>query len=222
MKFFRAMSIVIAVDLVAVFAPRWIGGPKDGFVPGSFVTHSLMLGLSLLIVWVFHRGRFADFGFTRGTYRFDPKILLWALPTAVLSLVSALAAPSGKPEAMLPGFSKLQLVLFVWIYASVCEEVLTRGLLQTLLTKCLGAGSGARRLSTPVVVTAFFFGAMHVVLIPSMGPAAAVPIVLATLLGLLAGKYRESSGSLIPAVIVHALFNVGGMLPGWIVGWVRG
>jgi membrane protease YdiL (CAAX protease family) len=121
-------------------------------------------------------------------------------------------------ESAIPGQAQLQLVVFVWIYASVCEEVLTRSLLQTLVTgRDTGRGAPAR-FSMPVVVSGLFFGAMHLVLIDSMGPAAAVPIVLATLLGYLAARYREATGSLIPAVIVHMLFNVGGMLPGWIVG----
>ena len=222
MKVLRALGTVLVVDLIAVFSGRLLTLQRDGFVPGSFLTHSLMLGLSVLIIWMFHQRRFADFGFTRGTYRFHPKILLWALPLAVFSLLSAFAPGPSKSPGMLADWSKLQLVLFVWIYASICEEVLTRGLLQTLLTRRFGTAPKARRLSSPVVISALFFGAMHVVLIPSMGRAAAAPIVLTTLLGLLAGWYRERTGSLIPAIIVHALFNVGGMLPEWIVGWVRG
>jgi len=62
---------------------------------------------------------------------------------------------------------------------------------------------------------------MHVVLIPSMGAAAVAPIVMATFLGLVAAAYRQATGSLVPAVLVHALFNVGGMLPQWIAEWAR-
>jgi membrane protease YdiL (CAAX protease family) len=58
-----------------------------------------------------------------------------------------------------------------------------------------------------------FFGFMHFVLIKSMGPAAIPVILLAVVLGLVAARYRERTGSLLPAIIVHALFNIGGMLP---------
>jgi membrane protease YdiL (CAAX protease family) len=48
-----------------------------------------------------------------------------------------------------------------------------------------------------------------------------VPIVLATFLGIVAAYYRESTGSLLPAILVHALFNIGGTLPLWAVEWLR-
>jgi membrane protease YdiL (CAAX protease family) len=213
------IAVSAAVALIALFAGQIAPLPEDGFVSGSFVTHSVMLVLSIGIIRLVCRRHLADFGFTRGTYRFKPAILLWALPTAVLSLLSMLVSGGGDPADVPVGLPELRLVVFVWIWASICEEVLTRGLLQTLISGEADARSAAARFSMPVVVSGLFFGAMHVVLIKSMGPLAAVPIVLATLLGFLAARYREVTGSLIPAVIIHALFNVGGMLPGWVVRW---
>jgi membrane protease YdiL (CAAX protease family) len=40
------------------------------------------------------------------------------------------------------------------------------------------------------------------------------------LLGIVAGYNREKTGSLIPAIIIHALFNIGGMLPMWLLTWL--
>lgn len=218
----RGIAITAAVALGALYVGWLAKLPQDGFVPGSFVTHSFMLAASLLIIWLWRGRRLADFGLTRGRYRFSPRILLWVLPTAVLSLMSALAPRLGESESAITGRTELQLIVFVWIYASVCEEVLTRGLLQSLIGGWGIASGRAARFSVPVLVSGLFFGAMHLVLIRSMGATAAVPIVLATLLGFLAARYRESTGSLIPAIIVHALFNVGGMLPGWMIGWLDG
>ena len=217
-----SLALTAAVALFAMYAGRQAPLPEDGFVPGSFITHSVMLGLSLAIVAVFFPGRFSDFGFTRGTYRFKPSILLWVLPTAALSLMSLLAPGRSGSMPVLDGRTELQLLLFVWIYASICEEVLTRGLLQTLISNVAGSAPAVGRFSMPVIVSGLFFGAMHLVLIDSMGPAAVVPIVLAALLGFLAAWYREATGSLAPAVIVHVPFNVGGMLPGWVIHWLMG
>lgn len=198
-------------------------GPRQGdFLPGSFFTHSVMLAATIVIIGLWPGRSFADFGFTLGIYRFRPRILLWVLPTAVLSLLARLAPMPAEAESIIAGRSHLELVLFVWVYASVCEEVLTRGLLQSIVAGWSRAEEVSTSFSLPVLVSALFFGAMHLVLLESMGPSAAVPIVLATLLGYLAARYRESTGSLIPAVIVHALFNVGGMLPGWIIEWFGG
>ena len=217
-----ALGLCGAIALFALYVGRVVPLPSGGFVPRSFVTHSVMLALSLGLIWIMSRGLPALYGLTRGTYRFRPTILLWALPVAALSLPAALGAGRGEGTGAMGDFGRLQGVIFVWIYASVSEEVLTRGLLQTLLS--VGPSGGARRarFSMPVVLSALFFGAMHVVLFESMGPAAVPVIAMVTLLGFVAAHYRETTGSLIPAVVVHALFNVGGMLPIWIAHWLRG
>ena len=72
-------------------------------------------------------------------------------------------------------------------------------------------------LSAPVLFGGLFFGAMHVVLWTKMGPLAIVPMILATGLGVVTGYYREKTGSLIPGVLIHGLFNIGGSLPLWIL-----
>jgi membrane protease YdiL (CAAX protease family) len=217
-----ALGLSAAVALLSLSAGRFSPFPDGSFLPSSFVTHSVMVILSLALGWALFRGNPASFGLTRGTYRFRPAILLWALPTAVLSALAIAASGSAEDSGPLADRSKLQIILFVWVYASLCEEVLTRGLLQTLLSRDRAPVAGSRRLSSPVVLSALFFGAMHLVLVPSMGAAAAAPILLAVFLGWIAARYREATGSLLPAVIVHALFNIGGSLPFWIAGWLAG
>lgn len=217
----RGIAISAAISLGALYL-GWVARvPEGGFLPGSVVTHSVMLGASLAVIWLWPGRRFADFGFTWGTYRFHPRIVLWVLPTALLSLLSSFAPRPDDAESIVAGRTALQLVVFVWFYASICEEILTRGLLQSLVSGPSSEGALPPRLSMPVLVSALFFGAMHLMLFDSMGPYAVIPVLLATLLGFLAAKYRETTGSLIPAIIVHTLFNVGGMLPGWVVSWLR-
>lgn len=218
-----AIALAAVVALVAMYAVRLVGVPAASFFPPSFVVHSVMLALSVAAMWLLSKGRLERYGFTKGTYKFNPCILMWILPTAVLSIVSVFALPSGQSTSGFSELTKLQLVVFVWVYASISEELLTRGLLQTLLTAdSRGQLSTPRRLSMPVVVSGLFFGSMHIVLVKSMGPAAVPVILLAVFLGLIAAHYRERTGSLLPAIIVHALFNIGGTLPLWVIQWLRG
>ena len=205
-----------------MYSGRIFALPDDGLLPDSFITHSLMLLLSLAVIGICSRGRFSEFGLTTGNYRFRLKILLWVLPTGILSSLALLAPEAGDSPGFLRDMTQLQLVVFVWFYASLCEEVLTRGLLQTLLSGSDSGGTRNRIFTMPVVVSGLVFGAMHLVLVGPLGKMAVVPVILTTLLGFLAAHYREKTGSLIPAIIVHALFNVGGMLPGWIHGWLIG
>jgi membrane protease YdiL (CAAX protease family) len=219
-----AIALAAALALVARYAVRLVPVPPASFFPPSFVTHSVMLALSVAAMWLLSKGRLDRYGLRKGTYEFRPRILMWVLPTAVLSIASAVASPAGQGTGgPIGGLTKLQLVVFVWVYASISEELLTRGLLQTLLSGNSRDGAPApRRLSMPVLVSALFFGSMHIVLVKSMGPAAVPVILLAVFLGLIAARYREKTGSLLPAIIVHALFNIGGMLPLWVIQWLRG
>lgn len=91
--------------------------------------------------------------------------------------------------------------------------MLTRGLLQTQIPNALRNDGSRSKFSPAVVLSALFFGAMHLVLLKSMASFALPIIVLNVLLGLVAERYREAIGSFIPAIVVHALFNMGGMLP---------
>ena len=218
-----AIALAAAVALVARYAVRFVGVPPATFFPPSFVTHSVMLALSVGAMWLLSKGRLDLYGLAKGTYEFSPRILMWVLPTAVLSIASAVASLTGHGTGGPSEFTKPQLVVFVWVYASISEELLTRGLLQTLLSGNSRVGATApRRLSMPVFVSALFFGSMHIVLVKSMGPTAIPVILMAVFLGLIAARYRERTGSLLPAIIVHALFNIGGMLPLWVIQWLRG
>lgn len=147
---------------------------------------------------------------------------MWILPTAAIGIAQALALPHGQAPRTFIQLTNAQTVVFVWIYASLCEETLVRGLLQSLLGGLAEAGVAVRsKLSLPVVVSALAFGAMHLGLIGRIGPAA-IPIILMTIfLGFVAAHYREKTGSLVPAILVHMLFNMGGTLPLWVLVWMR-
>jgi len=218
----QGLVLATVIALVARYSARFLPAPPWAFFPRSFVVHSVMLALTLAGAWWFSRGRLREFGLTRGEFRLNPRILLWILPTWLLSLPGAILAAGSASRGGLAGLTGFQTLVFVCVYASISEEFLTRGLLQTLLSQGIpGKSNPTRMLSIPIVVSACFFGAMHLVLVPSLGLSAIPVIVLAVILGLVAGWYRETTGSLAPAVIVHALFDLGGILPFWVVGWIR-
>ena len=207
---------VISLRMPGIFqvsetSPPWLG---------AFITHSFMCGLSFMIIALLTKGRIRDYGFTRGKFRLTAGIFLWVIPTAILSIIGFFVSRSGaeiKPDF---DFSPLHSVIFVWIYASTCEEVFTRGLLQSFLSPLVPYGvnlSQKLRLSLPVLFSGLYFGLMHIVAIDKMGPPV---IILTSLLGIVAGYYREKTDSLIPAIIIHALFNIGGMLPMWLLSWL--
>jgi membrane protease YdiL (CAAX protease family) len=94
------------------------------------------------------------------------------------------------------------IVLYFLIGASIQEEIIFRGLIQSMVERrwkvsfSLFGGS----LSGAVAFSAALFGIIHL-------DAGAVIALGAIILGLITGELRRRSGSLLPAIIVHALFN---------------
>ena len=131
-----------------------------------------------------------------------------ALAVPVAGLV-ALAGHFAPPEPGPLGGLHLPAAL-LWLYfgamAPLQEEWIFRGLIQTQAQRALGsypdtdtAHSGAAIGASLIV--AILFGAIHL----AIGPVTAAG---ALLLGLLAGEARRRSGSLLPAVAIHAVFNI--------------
>ena len=216
-----ALVMGLAISIVTLKAPglfRVTETSPDWL--RAFITHSFMWILSILIIILMTKGQIGEYGFTKGRFRLNGKIFLWAIPTAALSIMGFFASRAGQDVKEVLELSYLEDIVFVWIYASICEEVFTRGLLQSFLSPLAGYGiklSKRLRLSLPVLFSGLFFGMMHVVAINRLGPSV---IVFASALGIVAGYYREKTESLIPAIIIHAFFNIGGMLPMWILTWL--
>ena len=215
------MAAAIAIFLLAQAVPRIIGRSTFWiFLPGFFSESTILVCSLALSIWL-TKGRMSSFGFTKGSFRLTPKFFLWLLPMLAVATLQAAGSPAGSssnPTTAALG-SPVAIILTVWIYASVCEEIFTRGLLQSWLSPLAAYRIRLLRrwpLSAPVLLGALFFGAMHVVLWPKMGAEALAVMFMAFILGVIAGYYREKTGSLIPAILVHAFFDIGGTVPLWL------
>jgi membrane protease YdiL (CAAX protease family) len=218
LKLPAALVLGLVISVLSLKAPGiWMKPESSSIWQHGALTHSIMWILSLAVIGLLSRGNLASYGFTRGDFHLSGGIFLWVIPTAILSTLGFIASRSGVELKGGLGYSPLQTIIFVWIYATVSEEIFTRGLLQSYLIPLTNYGidlSKGLRLSLPVIFSGLFFGMMHIVAVKKMGPPV---ILLTTLLGLVAGYYREKTKSLIPAIIIHALFNIGGSLPMWIL-----
>ena len=216
-----ALLLGLAISVITLKAPDIF--PITETSPSwmrAFITHTFMWILSVLIALILTKGKLRDYGFTKGKFRLTGKIFLWVIPMAILSVMGFIASRSGEDVKKVIDMFHLQDIIFIWIYASVCEEIFTRGLLQSFLAPLEKYGFNLFkrwRLSLPVLFSGLFFGMMHIVAIDKMGPPV---IVFTSILGIIAGYYREKTESLIPAIIIHALFNIGGMLPMWLLSWL--
>lgn len=224
------IPVVFFTGLIAFAAGGMLEGVRTGLDPsvGERLTirlllspHTAMIVLSLILTLLLARGRFGPYGF-----RIPKPIGWWALVLWTCGIFAATHLISillDVPEiAFMAESTLLEDVVLVWFWASIGEEVLTRGWMQGYLEplRPYAISIGSIRLSLPVIFCAAFFGAMHLGLF-TMGAAASsvwTIVVSAFLIGLVAGYYREKSESLIPAYVAHALANV----TGWVFGLVAG
>ena len=123
---YLALPLCAVVFWAALELPSWLRYPRDLFAPGSVPTHAVMVVASVALAALLDRRWRARLGLTRGTYRFRPGILLWVLPTAVPAILSALGGGPGAGPRGPFTLSPARTVIFVWIVASVAEEILYR------------------------------------------------------------------------------------------------
>jgi membrane protease YdiL (CAAX protease family) len=195
------------------------GSMAGSMGPSSGITmQAAMLAGSLVFILALSRGRPARYGFRMPTgAQVKTALVIGSIGAAITHTVVAIVWKLLPPSAGHPGVagaSFLQLVITVWVIASTCEEVLYRGLIQSFLEPLgvHGVEVSGVRLSLPVIAAALLFGLMHMMLLVAGADGYLVGGIVGTavVLGLLAGYYREKSGSLIPAILIHMLFNAFG------------
>ncbi|MFH1699682.1 MAG: CPBP family intramembrane glutamic endopeptidase [Candidatus Zixiibacteriota bacterium] len=127
-------------------------------------------------------------------------------------------ALGGNGNPLVKSLTFLQIVLFVWIFSSIIGEVFTRGFLRGHLSVLSGKYFRLLfvRIELPVLISALFFACMHFVLLFAGVDATTMVVVFFFTLsiGLMAGHLRAKTGSLIPAIAVHILANIGGAIGG--------
>lgn len=175
-------------------SPPWL--PQAGL-------KMLMLGFALAMMWISRRP-WTEFGFRKAAEGSWRRAVWVGAALGALSSFLILVLGGKGLAPVLRGISVPALVLTVWIWSSVAEEVFTRGWLQSSLVSYRWITSG------------IFFGSIHLSLLWSgvdsvTGPAI---VVSTTMLGLWCGWLRERYGSLGPPLWAHMAFNAGGLVGG--------
>jgi membrane protease YdiL (CAAX protease family) len=142
------------------------------------------------------------------------RVIAPALAMGAAASIMVLAGGGKGLQAALGQMHFWQVILVVWLWSSISEEIFTRGWLQGALHQWGDMKVGP--FSLPALVSAAVFGAMHVSLFwkGADTPTATTVVVLATALGLWAGLLRERYSSIAPPLAAHIGFNVGGAIGG--------
>jgi membrane protease YdiL (CAAX protease family) len=201
----RGLGLLILLFL-AVYVPVFAVAGALRHSPELLVPVVIVLSLGIaicLIAFFIYSGRMsvAEFGLRLCTSVYVVVALVIGLPLALAATYFSIHAHEAGPLSRLSVSTAISIIYF-GIGAPIQEEVIFRGLLQSVLARSFTLYEVSAH-SSPLVV-AVLFGASHLV----VGPVTAVA---ALLLGIVAGELRLWSASLLPAVIVHALFNLCGM-----------
>jgi len=212
------LIITIIIYAIAVF----IGGKlhlDNNFFPNSFITHTLMLLLSIAAIYIFKKEVNYKISLPKFKTILKP-VLIGLIATITISILMTIVTKvlGGKVEMhpAMKTMSPLQVFIFVFIYASIAEELLFRGFLMNFLKplKAKGISIFKRKISLPVIISALAFGLAHLILITTgVGLLFLLKIVVvATILGLIAGYYQEKYDNNAYAIIVHMSGNLMGVI----------
>jgi membrane protease YdiL (CAAX protease family) len=217
-----ALATAIAIFVIAIVLPKFI---ISGGVYRIMTTQALELGLSLLAIMTLGRGRFADYGFClpkAGSLSIS-KLSQWLLPVLIALTIGALATMAvlftgGAGNPIMKQLTFPQIILFVLILSSTIEEIFTRGFFQGHLSSLSSISIKLIffRVDLPTLISALFFGCMHLSLLMSGADLQTIIVILIFTfsLGLLAAHIRARTGSLLPAIGLHMLGNIGGIVGG--------
>lgn len=213
-------GIIIAIVVFAI--STFVGSKIDlniDFIPSSFGTHSLMLIFSIVLIYGLKRHVNYKIQIPKFKATLKP-ILFGFLATIIinvsLTIISKILGGKIEGHAALAKMSPLQVFVFVFIYASIAEEILFRGFLMNILKplKIRGINIFKRNISIPVIISAVAFSLGHLILITTgAGGLFLLRIVIfTTVLGLIAGYYQEKYDNNAFAIVVHMAGNLMGVI----------
>ena len=199
---------VALILFVAVYAPAfaivaWLRPSVQITIPIIIIVSA---GLAVLFMALLTRGTktITEFGVakSRASYVIAATLGGIVMGAALAYLAARYPAPSPLDLSKLPPW--MIFVYFV-LAAPVQEELIFRGLLQTVMTRAIFVPEGFWAVHFPVILVAALFGVIHL-------GSGVVVATSAILLGLIAGELRRTSGSLVPAILFHALLNAASAL----------
>lgn len=210
---------VVGVSITAIiFVAATLASVKvhfeNPFIPGFAISLTVQLLLTGIAIAVMSKEVNYKIATPKGKIIIKPVLLALVVTIVVNLVMTGIEKLMGKPietPAALAKLKPLQVLIFVFFYASIAEEFLFRGFLLNYLRPLgkYGIQLFKRRISLPVIISALAFGAAHlVVLTTGAGDMFVVRIVIfTTLLGAIAGYYQEKYDNHAFAVLVHMTGN---------------
>ena len=213
-------GLLITIGIFAI--ATMFGGKLDlgiDFFPKSFGTHSTMLLLSLISIYLMRAN--VNYRIAIPKFKAVLKPILFGVLTTIavnvlMTIVTVVFKGEVESHPVMSEMNTMQIFVFIFIYASIAEELLFRGFLQNILKplNIFGITVLKRKISLPVMISALAFGLGHLILITTGAGVLFLLriVVFTTILGLFAGYYQEKYNNNAYAIIVHMAGNSVGVI----------
>lgn len=194
---------IILLLFVAIYLPTFLLMSLLHPKPNHVVPFVIGISFIITLCYIFFiRTRFdfsfVDFGFTNLQPKFFTSTFILSFPIA-LAITWILQFANEKSPLRDVSFKPWEMLVYFGIGAAIQEEIIFRGLLQTVLFKRLKNGL------LSMILISILFALIHL----SVGFFTALS---ALILSLFAGYSRVKSKSIWSAVLVHSIFNVCGII----------
>jgi len=204
---FIAVSILVSLDLS--FASTL---PANLWMPPIVV--GITVSTAILLIVTVGKGQFAQYGFRPPQSSYIWRALFIGFVVGVLLHFATELGGVGLSFMGQPPF--IYLVLLFWIGAPIQEEIIFRGLFQSYLATSIKGSVTVRKwkLPIPALIGAIAFSLVHIALLSVEATVGGVfaTVAGALILGIFAEYFRAETGSLVEPIIIHALFNVTGIV----------
>ena len=224
MKNFKVLIIGIIITIVIAYIASSHGdliNLKIDFIPHSFGLHTTLFLLS--IVAIYSLKKYVKYRIALPKFKTLLKpiglgLLVSILSGMIMSITLIISSGNNSSEIQMPAsnLSVSQIIIFVFIYSSIAEEMLFRGFLLNILKplKERGISIFKRKISLAVIISAIMFGLYHIIpfdsddsMIYTVGM-----VISPALLGIIAGYYQEKYNNNVYAIIVHMAGNLIGVI----------
>ena len=190
---------------------------EDSPIGSGDITQLTLLIVSLILAYYLSCGKLYSYGFKLTAIKNLIRPILISILSVVLFFITMniLMATIGLQPDELGGSgmdkSIPNFLITIALFASICEEIFYRGLIYSFLEplKKYSFRFFKSYISLPVTICGLMFGLGHLCLLGKMHYVVVIGIIIsATLLGFIAGYYREKTGSILPAIAAHITFNL--------------
>jgi len=190
---------------LAVYIPAFVTTalvrPRVEIAIPLIIAITSLVAFTLVLLLARPPAGIAEFGFRIPNTRYLAIGTALGLTLGVAVTFLSYLFPS-KPPFDVSRLAPWMIGLYFIIGSPIQEEIIFRGLIQSMLERrwMITFSVFGDSLSGAVAFTAALFGIIHL----EAGVAVAIGAIV---LGLIAGELRRRSASLLPAIVVHALFN---------------